>query len=35
MTDLDKHVKVGGTKVFDTNLIYSRVIMLVGLEASS
>ena len=32
MTDSEKHVKVGDTKVFDTNLIYTKVI---GLHASS
>ena len=32
MTVTKKHVRVGEVKVFDTNLIYSRVI---GLQASS
>ena len=32
MSETKKHVKVGDVKVFDTNLIYSRVI---GLQASS
>ena len=32
MTESKKHVKVGDLKVFDTNLIYNRVV---GLQASS